>query len=234
METSTFVGLFRLEGNGLRDVGTFPFEKAPIRISMTIGTDNNTLTGLCRIESTTGIWAIITHTNSSYSCCKFTCYLQINSSYLPCPHSIALSNNRTRLAQKSTTFLTRLVGSEHRGRMQDVRSSQLQLRVGCSRVQSVCEPTHRFTHGLHCATCQKMADWPTDQQSQYNFGEKIRSCGGGLEYLHRIPASRKRRRKRNPLPRGCNWATLFLRNINNGTGAVSRIWSEFFITWTPE
>jgi hypothetical protein len=27
-------------------------------------------------------------------------------------------------------------------------------------------------------------------------------CGGGIEYLHRIPASRKRRQKRNPVPGG--------------------------------
>jgi hypothetical protein len=35
-------------------------------------------------------------------------------------------------------------------------------------------------------------------------------CGGGLEYLHRSPASRKRRRKGNPVPGGisgppCSW-----------------------------
>jgi hypothetical protein len=28
------------------------------------------------------------------------------------------------------------------------------------------------------------------------------SCGGGLEYLHRSPASRKRRQKGNPVPGG--------------------------------
>jgi hypothetical protein len=35
-------------------------------------------------------------------------------------------------------------------------------------------------------------------------------CGGGLEYLHRSPASRKRRQKGNPVPGGitgppCSW-----------------------------
>jgi hypothetical protein len=35
-------------------------------------------------------------------------------------------------------------------------------------------------------------------------------CGGGLEYLHCIPASRKRRHKGNPVPEGitgspCSW-----------------------------
>jgi hypothetical protein len=41
--------------------------------------------------------------------------------------------------------------------------------------------------------------------------------GGGVEYLHRSPASRRRRRKGNPVSGGYNWATLFLRNINTGT-----------------
>jgi hypothetical protein len=41
-------------------------------------------------------------------------------------------------------------------------------------------------------------------------------CGGGLEYLHRSPASRKRQRKGYPVPRGYNWATLFLGGINTG------------------
>jgi hypothetical protein len=30
----------------------------------------------------------------------------------------------------------------------------------------------------------------------------ISPCGGGLQYLHRSPVSRKRRRKENPVPRG--------------------------------
>jgi hypothetical protein len=41
-------------------------------------------------------------------------------------------------------------------------------------------------------------------------------CGGGLEYLHRCPASRQRR-QREPSARGYNWATLFLGDINTGT-----------------
>jgi hypothetical protein len=40
----------------------------------------------------------------------------------------------------------------------------------------------------------------------------VAPCGGGLEYLHRSPASRKRRRKGNPVPGGitgspCSWGT---------------------------
>jgi hypothetical protein len=39
-------------------------------------------------------------------------------------------------------------------------------------------------------------------------------CGGGLEYLHRSPASRRRRRKGNLGVWGYNWATLSLGDIN--------------------
>jgi hypothetical protein len=45
------------------------------------------------------------------------------------------------------------------------------------------------------------------------------SCpsGGGLDYLHRGPASHKRRQKGNPVPRRYNWAILFLEAVNTGT-----------------
>jgi hypothetical protein len=46
--------------------------------------------------------------------------------------------------------------------------------------------------------------------------DSLFSYGGGLEYLHRSPASR-RRRKGNPVPGGYNWATLSLGDINMGT-----------------
>jgi hypothetical protein len=42
-------------------------------------------------------------------------------------------------------------------------------------------------------------------------------CGGRLEYLHRSPA-----KKREPSARGYNWATLYLGDINTGTG-LSRL-----------
>jgi hypothetical protein len=35
----------------------------------------------------------------------------------------------------------------------------------------------------------------TDRQSQCNFDFDFELCGGGVEYLHRDPASRRRRRK---------------------------------------
>jgi hypothetical protein len=38
----------------------------------------------------------------------------------------------------------------------------------------------------------------------------------GFEYLHRSSASRRRRRKGNPVP-GYNWAALFLGDVNTGT-----------------
>jgi hypothetical protein len=38
--------------------------------------------------------------------------------------------------------------------------------------------------------------------------KRLDPCGGGLEYLHRCPASRKRRQKGEPSARGYNWATL--------------------------
>jgi hypothetical protein len=43
-----------------------------------------------------------------------------------------------------------------------------------------------------------------DQAFLTDGGGRIQSflCGGGLEYLHRNPASRKRRRKGNPVPGG--------------------------------
>jgi hypothetical protein len=42
-------------------------------------------------------------------------------------------------------------------------------------------------------------------------------CGGGFEYLHRSPVSRRRRRKGNRVPVGYNWATLFMGDINTRT-----------------
>jgi hypothetical protein len=47
------------------------------------------------------------------------------------------------------------------------------------------------------------------------FGDLALQVGGGLQYLHRSPAIRKRRRKGNTW--GYNWATLFLGDINTGT-----------------
>jgi hypothetical protein len=41
--------------------------------------------------------------------------------------------------------------------------------------------------------------------------------GGGLEYLHCSPASRRRRRKGEASAWGYKWATLFLGDISTGT-----------------
>jgi hypothetical protein len=50
----------------------------------------------------------------------------------------------------------------------------------------------------------------------YWFTSYRSPCGDGLEYLHRIPASRKRLQKGTKCP-GYNWVTLFLGDINTGT-----------------
>jgi hypothetical protein len=56
-------------------------------------------------------------------------------------------------------------------------------------------------------------------------------CGGGLEYLHRSPA------KTEPNIWWCNWATLFLGDINMGPWTSrfgeSRIWVSKIWSWFP-
>jgi hypothetical protein len=49
--------------------------------------------------------------------------------------------------------------------------------------------------------------------------EVVTPRGGGFEYLHRSAASRKRRRKGNPVP-GYNWVALFLVAYKYGDLAV--------------
>jgi hypothetical protein len=41
-------------------------------------------------------------------------------------------------------------------------------------------------------------------------------CGGGIESLHRSPASRKRRRKGNPVPGDIARSPCYWRDINTG------------------
>jgi hypothetical protein len=47
-----------------------------------------------------------------------------------------------------------------------------------------------------CST-PRLTDWLTDRHSQCDFDFDLRQvpCGGGVEYLYRSPASRRRRRK---------------------------------------
>jgi hypothetical protein len=52
------------------------------------------------------------------------------------------------------------------------------------------------------------------------LGDLAFQVGGRLKYPHRSPASRKRRRKGNPVPGGYSWATLFAWDINTGTGSL--------------
>jgi hypothetical protein len=54
---------------------------------------------------------------------------------------------------------------------------------------------------------------------------KLTPCGGGLEYLHRCPASRKRQQKGNPVPGGitgppCSWGYKY-GNLALQVGGVS-------------
>jgi hypothetical protein len=59
--------------------------------------------------------------------------------------------------------------------------------------------------------------------------------GGGFEYLHGSPASRRRRRKGDPNAWVFNWATLFLGDVNTGTWPSrlreSRIWDSKIWSW---
>jgi hypothetical protein len=54
---------------------------------------------------------------------------------------------------------------------------------------------------------------PITHNSVFCYVTELSPCGGLREYLHRSPASRKRRGKENPVPN----ATLFLGVINTGT-----------------
>jgi hypothetical protein len=52
-------------------------------------------------------------------------------------------------------------------------------------------------------------------------------CGGGVKYLHRRPASRRRRRKANPVPGGisgppCSWGYKY-EGLALQVGAVSNL-----------
>jgi hypothetical protein len=64
-----------------------------------------------------------------------------------------------------------------------------------------------------------------------------RSRVDGVEYLHRSPASRRRRRKRNPVPGRCNRANLFLEDINMvpwpSSLRESRIWDSKIWSCVP-
>jgi hypothetical protein len=50
------------------------------------------------------------------------------------------------------------------------------------------------------------------ERLDYEHSKVDTPCGGGLEYLHRSPTSRKRRQKGNPVPGGitgppCSWGS---------------------------
>jgi hypothetical protein len=58
----------------------------------------------------------------------------------------------------------------------------------------------------------------------------ISPCGGGVKYLHRSPASHRRRRKLNPVPGSITGPLCSWRNISTGTWCSmlgeSRIWDS--------
>jgi hypothetical protein len=85
-------------------------------------------------------------------------------------------------------------------------SSNLHLRTKVTHsAHTVFVYTIRFSH---CASCEVRTEvryiiWK-------NFSLNSDPCGGGLEYLHRNPVSRKGRQKGNPVPGGrtvppCSW-----------------------------
>jgi hypothetical protein len=62
-------------------------------------------------------------------------------------------------------------------------------------------------------------------------------CGGGIESLHRSPASRKRRRKVNPMPGGisgppCSWEIWIRGPGPPGWGSL-KIWDNKIWPWVP-
>jgi hypothetical protein len=57
-------------------------------------------------------------------------------------------------------------------------------------------------------------------------------CGGGVEYLHRSPASPRRRRKGNPVPGGITGGDLNMGTWPSRLGE-SRIWDSKIWSWVP-
>jgi hypothetical protein len=70
-------------------------------------------------------------------------------------------------------------------------------------------------------------DLLTDRQSQCDFDFVRSDSEGGFEYLHRSSASRRRRRKGNPVPGGYKYRDLASRL------GESRIWDSKIWSWVP-
>jgi hypothetical protein len=81
---------------------------------------------------------------------------------------------------------------------------------------------------------RKCSIWPPSIPFLYNLLYRIvyirmsSTCRCGLEYLHRSPASRRRRRKGNPVPKGitgppCHWGTYMQGPGPPGWGFDARV-----------
>jgi hypothetical protein len=100
---------------------------------------------------------------------------------------------------------------EHGHHSSEPRSSVFKFLIsGCSITRCLALANqHTHTHTPPRAPSEIIT---------YTITLQLRApCGGGLEYLHRCPASRKRRQKGELSARWYNWATLFLGDINTGT-----------------
>jgi hypothetical protein len=73
-----------------------------------------------------------------------------------------------------------------------------------------------MVYALHCGQWVDVQAVAFRVITLHDLVGRYSPCGGGLEYLHRSPASRKRQQKGTQC-RGFNWATLFLGDINTGT-----------------
>jgi hypothetical protein len=74
----------------------------------------------------------------------------------------------------------------------------------------------------NASNCSK--DFNNTENFSVSEGEDMKVCNSKslpgwrrVRIPARSPASHKRRRKGNPVPRGYNWATLFLGDIHTGT-----------------
>jgi hypothetical protein len=73
--------------------------------------------------------------------------------------------------------------------------------------------------------------------SSLSLCKLVTPSGGGVEYLHRSPVSRRRRRKGNPVPGGitgplCSWGGLNTETWSYSVGE-SRIWDSKIREWVP-
>jgi hypothetical protein len=79
-----------------------------------------------------------------------------------------------------------------------------------SRKPQMLDRKQRCGHGLQMRARHRQTDrhtvgrklTSTSTVAKRTLRKSVSPCAGGLEYLHRSPATRKKRRKRNPVPGG--------------------------------